>query len=391
MVLECAIEKYKDGEIVAFVKKTNKIVFKRANKKSKNNTFDTLLNYCFSMSKYFSKVLIKSCNILNEDQLKQLYKNGNVFLVDKLSDEMEKHISSSLNEIDNPTDDHLKIATFEYENETFIHMEVKSGVKKYTLFRHKRLREDMSDFIKRTLTSCITNAMFKKEKLNIYFSDMEKSNFELKDVALKSINKNTKKTNKNIIVNKMKELFDFDKHEFIDKNKLELDNKIKSSFKNLALQSVYEVNEEDIKQYNKGNIIYTDGAVFNCGGCGVGGVFVDENMKIINRLSLKLKDKKLTSNDCEMEGIYESLFAYKNVAMNENIDYIEIRTDSLNCAINIDKKLNHKRVKRVNALIDEYSNNGIKVVVRWNKGHIGIELNEMADILARSAIVDQII
>lgn len=355
------VQHKKFGEPVAFIKKPNKIYVKKSRNKEK--LLETLIVDCFSLSKYFEGAIlnIDDSVLLSENVEKIITENNNIDMKNSVSAELLQYVGKSLSEIENPTKDELNVYMIENEGQVFIVFDIKAGIKRYSVVRHKRLSESPNKLFNRMLQSLIAKESFNNELIISVSHDEMKKWFSVFHFNKKNI--------KTIRKKKSEEAF------FIE-NKNLIENKMKSTQNNEMLKQKHIVNEEDAKSYNNSVIIYTDGAVFPDKSCGVG-VVLTKNEKMFKSFGVKVFDCIPDSNECEYRGIKEAL---KHVAdHNIKADYIEIRTDSLNCASRISEGNVCHMFKELTGRIKA------NIAVKWNKGHAGIEFNEMADLLAKMA------
>lgn len=119
------------------------------------------------------------------------------------------------------------------------------------------------------------------------------------------------------------------------KNKSLIESKVRSEKNNNKLKSKYKIDEKEKDKYTNPILIYTDGAVFPDGRSGIG-VVVVENNHVIEFFG-KAVDFNIDSNECESIAIYEAL-KYVQTKLPFSVDYVEIRTDSLNCLKDMDEE-----------------------------------------------------
>lgn len=357
------------GQPAAFIKNPNKIYLKRAeDKKSTQEQFDSIFRYCVGLCQHFENVFIKSTAEMTQLMKDEFGRIDNLHFKQELSNEMEEHVLMVLMEKENPTSDSLVFKRIEYKGEKFLIVDVKVGLKMYSIIRQKRLAETEQTLFCRVFKSIMVKERFGKG-FNISVSDEQMFSF-VEKMKLKLKNKLS--------------LIGVDENACICQYQHLFEHKIKNVRNSDQLKQTYVVDESEISNYQNGLVIYTDGSVFNDGQCGVGIVMVQNN-EVICQLGKKVENN-LTSNHCESFGILTALEYIKDHAvLFQKYDYIEIRTDSLNCADQIGIGSTIAKTQEILELIESLDQ---KIVVRWNKGHSGIEYNDLADELARKVCIN---
>lgn len=370
MNIQASIIEHNIEEFLLVIKKPNKIIIRKSSKKNNGiSKIDEFLNILIKLTEHFEHIAIKSYVGLSEDQLNLIQLNDKLKVVNEQSKEMEKYVSDLKKEMLEPTNNFIKLDFAVYNELLFMKALIKSGEKRYQVIRHKRVNETKKEFIKRSMKSITATS-----KLNTSF-DL----YNTTDEYLSRLVEN--RLHRLGYEPKLKECYKMDEELFFTENNDLLNNKVKSEIKNNELKNKYLFNNEDYKKFEKHLIIYTDGAVFNDGRSGVGVVFTRNGKEILS-FSNKL-DNDIDANVCEAMGILKALVELFFGKTKYQLDYVEIRTDSLTCVNQIEEK------KSTDPIIVEILNiiekSNVKIVLRWNKGHDGIEFNEKANDLARNA------
>lgn len=350
-----------------FVKKHNKIVFK----KMCGNIIDvegTILRMLSNYSKFSDDIKVCLSHTLQaSEELKETISDiHNVQLIESPTQEVIDHINHFYD-----SENFVELGEFDYNGESFIGVKIKHDRKIIEKLYFNRFGEGYQRFISRVLGHV---KEFTDGKIDYPVSFSNKSSIELY--------KNFK-WDKKVNIDKYSH-FSFDVDDYIKRNEREIDNRFKSESSNYELKQKYIVDHEDIKKYKHPIVVYPDGSVFPNGKSGIGVVFV-ENDHVLNYFG-KATPSDIEANECESIAIYEALL-YAKVNLPFDTDYLEIRTDSLNCIKNIDEKNNVDKTLDIIALLEEIK--WLDIRICWNKGHSGIFHNEMADIIAKKVCLDE--
>lgn len=348
-----------------FIKKHNKIVFKKLN----SIVFDVeeaLLKMLNNFSKFSDKLSLVLQTELSENFKDSVSKIQNIEFSENPSESMQVHVKNFYND-----ENYVNLGEFSQSGLSFIAVKIKNKQRIVEKLYFNRYDEDYNRFVSRVLSHV---RAFTKKKL---------------DFPVRFSNKETMENYKNFkwakkVQVKQYALFDFNVNEYISKNEKEIENRIKSESYNQELKEKYSVNYEDVKKYKNPIIVYPDGAVFPNGRSGIGVVFV-ENDQVLNFFG-KSTDFGISANECESIAIYETLI-YAKQHLPFHTDYLEIRTDSLNCIRNIDEGNDVDNTMKIKDLLEEITWLDIKIC--WNKGHSGIFHNEMADIIAKNICLSE--
>lgn len=348
-----------------FIKKHNKIVFKKLNSVIVD-VEDSLYKMLNNFSKFSDQLkLVVKVNLSTEffSKVKEI---KNIEFVETVSKSMENHISNFYND-----ENYVHLGEFSKEGLSFIAVKIKNKQRIVEKLYFNRYEEDYNRFVSRVLSHVKS---FTKKKLDfpVLFSNVETmENYKKFKWAKK-------------VQIKQCDIFSFNVEDYVSKNIKEIENRIKSESYNQELKEKYGVNYDEVKKYKNPVIVYPDGAVFPNGRSGIGVVFV-ENDQVVNFFG-KSTDFGISANECESIAIYETLIHAKQ-HLSFSTDYLEIRTDSLNCIRNIDEENDVDKTMAIKSLLEEMT--WIDIKICWNKGHSGIFHNEMADIIAKNVCMSE--
>lgn len=348
-----------------FIQKHNKIVFKKLNSVIVD-VEDSLFKMLNNFSKFSEQLNLVIDTDLSEDFLSMVKTIENIEFVEKISETMALHVKNFYND-----ENYVSLGEFSKEGLSFIAVKIKNKQRIVEKLYFNRYEEDYNRFVSRVL-SHVRSMTKKKIDFPIYFSNRETmENYKKFKWAKK-------------VQIKQCELFNFNAEDYISKNIREIENRIKSESNNQELKEKYSVNYEDVNKYKNPVIVYPDGAVFPNGRSGIGVVFVEKD-QVVNFFG-KSTDFGISANECESIAIYETLIHAKQ-HLSFSTDYLEIRTDSLNCIRNIDEGNDVDKTMEIKSLLEEMTWLDIKIC--WNKGHSGIFHNEMADIIAKNVCMSE--